>query len=310
MAENPPNTQTESPDGIPEMSMKTAPNSQQLQAQQVVPPSPTSDRSLGSPEHDRIREAGHCESPQNFREVPLDAFKDEHVADIVTLVSMVLTEIVEKNDRTPFSSEKLTRFHSRAAPQISIKDYILRVVKFCKLEKAMLIVCLYLADLFTNSYVNFTLNSLTVHRFLITAFTVAAKGLCDQFCSNTLYARVGGLSVIELNLLEVEFLVRVQYRIVPPMPVLLSIYSRVESKRENPEFRSAAPAPPKVIQSSKAEYLSPRKHPREDVHHSESKPTEEAEHPEVRPRPPGKPSGHKGFKAMKETFKFLHPKKK
>lgn len=63
-----------------------------------------------------------------------------------------------------------------------------------------------------------------MHRFIITAATVASKGLCDAFCTNTHYARVGGLGVNELNMLELEFLKRVDWQIVPEPAVLDAYY--------------------------------------------------------------------------------------
>lgn len=73
-------------------------------------------------------------------------------------------------------------------------------------------------------YPEFTINTLTVHRFLITAATVAAKGLSDSFWNNTTYARVGGVRVAELKLLELEFLYRVDWKIVPNPEVLVQYY--------------------------------------------------------------------------------------
>jgi len=73
-------------------------------------------------------------------------------------------------------------------------------------------------------YQEFTINTLTVHRFLITAATVAAKGLSDSFWNNTTYARVGGVRVAELKLLELEFLYRVDWKIVPNPEVLVAYY--------------------------------------------------------------------------------------
>lgn len=73
-------------------------------------------------------------------------------------------------------------------------------------------------------YPEFTINSLTVHRFLITAGTVASKGLSDSFWTNNTYARVGGVTVKELALLELEFLQRMNWRIVPWQNKILQDY--------------------------------------------------------------------------------------
>jgi len=59
----------------------------------------------------------------------------------------------------------------------------------------------------------FTLSSLTCHRFIIASITVSSKGLCDVFCTNNLYAKVGGIPVTELNLLEREFLQAIDWHL-------------------------------------------------------------------------------------------------
>lgn len=82
----------------------------------------------------------------------------------------------------------------------------------------------YYIDRLCALYPDFTINTLTVHRFLITAATVAAKGLSDLFWNNTTYARVGGVRVAELKLLELEFLYRVDWKIVPNPDVLVAYY--------------------------------------------------------------------------------------
>ena len=78
----------------------------------------------------------------------------------------------------------------------------------------------------------FSVSSLTVHRFLITAATVASKGLSDSFWTNSTYARVGGVSVRELGMLELEFLGRVQWKIVPQPEVLVNYYRNLVDRNE------------------------------------------------------------------------------
>lgn len=59
----------------------------------------------------------------------------------------------------------------------------------------------------------FTLSSLTCHRFVIASIAISSKGFCDAFCTNSHYAKVGGISVSELNLLEREFLSMIDWRL-------------------------------------------------------------------------------------------------
>lgn len=90
----------------------------------------------------------------------------------------------------------------------------------------------YYIDRLCALYPAFTISSLTVHRFLIAAATVASKGLSDSFWTNNTYARVGGVSVRELALLELELLRRVEWRIVPKPEVLVDYYKSLVDRSD------------------------------------------------------------------------------
>ncbi|KAG6844417.1 hypothetical protein H0H87_007072 [Tephrocybe sp. NHM501043] len=121
-------------------------------------------------------------------------------------------------------SESLTRFHSRSAPSISVLDYLKRIVKFTNVEKTCLLITLHYIDLICSRVPLFTLSSLTCHRFIISSITVSSKGLCDAFCTNSLYAKVGGISVTELNILEREFLSVIDWRLTCTRELLQEYY--------------------------------------------------------------------------------------
>ena len=81
------------------------------------------------------------------------------------------------------------------------------------LQKSCLLLTLHYIDQICTRMPLFTLSSLTCHRFIISAIAVASKGLCDSFCTNNLYAKVGGITVTELNMLEREFLEAIDWRL-------------------------------------------------------------------------------------------------
>jgi Cyclin len=90
----------------------------------------------------------------------------------------------------------------------------------------------YYIDRLCALYPAFSVNSLTIHRFLITAATVSAKGLSDSFWNNSTYARVGGIKLAELGLLELDFLYRLDWRIVPDPEVLVDYYRGLVGRTE------------------------------------------------------------------------------
>ncbi|KJZ75602.1 hypothetical protein HIM_05065 [Hirsutella minnesotensis 3608] len=162
--------------------------------------------------------------------------------DMVELIAYMLAELITTNDAIRISSGGLTRFHSRTAPGISVRDYLQRLAKHATLTPPLLLAMVYYIDRLCALYQDFTINTLTVHRFLITAATVAAKGLSDSFWNNTTYARVGGVRVAELKMLELEFLYRVDWKIVPNPEVLVAYYQGLVERTPGYSLESEGPS--------------------------------------------------------------------
>lgn len=166
-------------------------------------------------------------------------YENVDTRDLVVLISSMLMELIQFNDKIPLNENRLTRFHSRTPPRISVRDYLQRLTTHATLSPPILLSMVYYIDRLCALYPAFTVSSLTVHRFLIASATVASKGLSDSFWTNKTYARVGGISVAELALLELEFLWRVEWRIVPQPEVLvdyyLSLVERCEGYALEPE---------------------------------------------------------------------------
>ncbi|KAL2825479.1 cyclin-domain-containing protein [Aspergillus cavernicola] len=157
--------------------------------------------------------------------------------DLVVLISSMLLELIRFNDKIPLNQGRLTRFHSRSPPRISVHDYLQRLTTHATLSPPILLSMVYYIDRLCALYPAFTVSSLTIHRFLITSATVASKGLSDSFWTNKTYARVGGISLTELALLELEFLFRVEWRIVPQTEVLNDYYQSLVERCEGYEIR-------------------------------------------------------------------------
>lgn len=156
--------------------------------------------------------------------------------DIVVLISSMLMELIRFNDKIPLHQGRLTRFHSRSPPRISVQDYLQRLTTHATLSPPILLSMVYYIDRLCALYPAFNVSSLTIHRFLIASTTVASKGLSDSFWTNKTYARVGGVSLTELALLELEFLFRVEWRIVPQPEVLVDYYQSLVERCEGYEI--------------------------------------------------------------------------
>ncbi|KAL5523562.1 hypothetical protein ACEPAG_7735 [Sanghuangporus baumii] len=159
---------------------------------------------------------GKIELPREFEHADID--------HLVVLIADMLDRLIEHNDKIPLSPEALTRFHSRTPPTISVLDYLRRIVKYANVERTCLLITLHYIDQICARLPHFTLSSLTCHRFIITAVVVASKALCDAFCTNAHYAKVGGIRIGELNVLEKELLNAIDWRLTSTREVLDAYY--------------------------------------------------------------------------------------
>ena len=195
--------------------------------------------------HEARSTHGHSSAPKRSRPeagsvkvMPL-LYQNCNPKDLGVLISNMLIELLRLNDPIPLRDGRLTRFHSRAPPGISVSDYLQRLIHHATLSPPILLSMVWYIDRLCSLYPAFTINSLTVHRFLITAATVAAKGLSDSFWTNPVYARIGGIPVSELATLELDFLEKVQWKIVPKPETLEEYYRSLVDRIKGYELEQA-----------------------------------------------------------------------
>lgn len=108
---------------------------------------------------------------------------------------------------------KLTIYHGLRPPNISILRYLERIHKYSNCSPSCFVVGFIFIDHLVHKQPDVPLISLNVHRLLITSIMVATKLLDDVHYNNAFYGRVGGISNVELNSLEVDFLFRLDFRL-------------------------------------------------------------------------------------------------
>ncbi|KAJ1652231.1 cyclin-like protein interacting with PHO85 [Dispira simplex] len=104
----------------------------------------------------------------------------------------------------------LTLFHSRGVPSIDLFSYLNRILKYCPCPNecfvSLFIYLRRITERCQKSRTAFSVDPYSVHRLIIAGITTSSKYFSDLFYTNSRYARVGGVHVDELNMLELEFL--------------------------------------------------------------------------------------------------------
>eukprot|EP00249_Psilotum_nudum_P009290 c21835_g2_i2 orf=243-941(+) len=138
---------------------------------------------------------------------------------VLSVLSSLLEKVVASNQRFIAGSDRLhsrrkvTVFDGLRAPDISIHSYIQRIFKYANCSLSCYVAAYVYIDRFTQEQLDIPITCLNVHRLLITSVMVAAKFFDDAYYNNAYYAKVGGVTRLEMNRLELEFLFKLDFRL-------------------------------------------------------------------------------------------------
>lgn len=140
----------------------------------------------------------------------------EQQLEVIDLVCHALDERMDNT--TSITDAEYVCFQGPKQPEISVRDYIIRLVKyannFCEDVpranssgiRSLLIAMEYLERC------GAVINQFTVHRYLLISVLVAIKTLEDYVMEGSYWGAVGGCTVPELNLYERQFLLQLRFR--------------------------------------------------------------------------------------------------
>ena len=136
---------------------------------------------------------------------------DFSLVKTIEIISDLLNNICEENkDKSEIINKNIIPFMTKNIPSMSIKDYLLRLSQFTKMSESTIIIILIYIDRISNIN-NFRLTYKNIYKLILSAMIVAIKYNEDLFYSSAIYAKLGGLSVPELNYLEFHFLILIKF---------------------------------------------------------------------------------------------------
>eukprot|EP00756_Hemistasia_phaeocysticola_P012895 Hpha_TRINITY_DN15235_c7_g2::TRINITY_DN15235_c7_g2_i2::g.67923::m.67923 len=157
---------------------------------------------------------------------------------------VVIASVLESLAVLPTEQEKSTPYDAVSLPTISIVDYLKRWVRHTRCSAAAVVASVILLDrLCISTGVNVTARN--IHKLLLAALTVTHKWHCDTPFFNSHYARVGGVSLTELNNLERMLLSDLDFDLTVPSEDLDTYvemfrkHKRWPVKARLPEFRNS-----------------------------------------------------------------------
>jgi len=110
-------------------------------------------------------------------------------------------------------AKRVTFFHSVRPPTLKVQDYLARIRKYFLASDECYVMALVYIDRVGKIDPAMTVCELNVHRLLVISAMLAAKFHDDVYYSNNYYAKVGGLSLKEVNALEAKFLRMLDWKV-------------------------------------------------------------------------------------------------
>jgi hypothetical protein len=101
-------------------------------------------------------------------------------------------------------------YDSEDLPNMSEADYVMRIITYCDSNEDTIVHCLNYIEKWCS--VNY-LSQYNFHRVFCTCYILAIKFVCDDVYNYSHYAKVFGLTKIELSDLEIETLKLFDYNI-------------------------------------------------------------------------------------------------
>lgn len=132
--------------------------------------------------------------------------------DIISYISEYLNKIIEKNKNKKL--DKQTRkndvFYSKKIPNLTIKEYIIRIRKYSDIEDLTLIcVFIYIKKFIEKNNYIILINN--IYSILLAACTIAIKFHEDSNYKNSYIANIGGLDLKTMNKIEYYFYVLLRF---------------------------------------------------------------------------------------------------
>ena len=129
--------------------------------------------------------------------------KDYKISLIINSISSTLEKLLKNEKQKKIASnlkEFVKPFKTHKIPDLSIKDYLERIIKYTNCEINTLIYSLiYLDRICLN---NIYLSPFNIHKFLFVTILLAIKINEDNIYLNSYYSQIAGVSLNELNSLE------------------------------------------------------------------------------------------------------------
>ena len=136
------------------------------------------------------------------------------IEQVISFISNYIIDILIKNrDKTKLKIDDIKDpLYSNKVPIIKIEDYLIRLVKYSKMEISTLVLTFIYIKRFIDKE-NYIIAFNNIFRLIISCSILAIKFNENRTFKNSFYAKIGGLEVEDLNNLEYNVFSRLNFNL-------------------------------------------------------------------------------------------------
>jgi hypothetical protein len=133
---------------------------------------------------------------------------------LIQSIIFAIEKLIVNKPNIVINNSSIILFNNDEIPNISIYNYVNRIVEYTNCEDNTLILSLIYLNQIIKKNINLTVYN--IHKFLFASILLALKINEDKIYKNEYYSSIAGISLKELNLIEYHFLTILDFQIFIP----------------------------------------------------------------------------------------------
>ena len=148
-------------------------------------------------------------STNNINDEEEEEMLSERIKNFAKSISIIINELIDSNSKNE-NENKNDIFDTKGIPDISLYEYLIRIISYSNCEENTLIISLIYIDKISKIK---QLNKFNIYKILFTSILISLKFYEDEIFTNSYYSQIAGVSEKELIIMEYDFFILLNFNL-------------------------------------------------------------------------------------------------
>ncbi len=148
-------------------------------------------------------------STNNINDEEEEEMLSERIKNFAKSISNIINELIDSNSKNE-NENKNDIFDTKGIPDISLYEYLIRIISYSNCEENTLILSLIYIDKIAKIK---QLNKFNIYKIVFTSILISLKFYEDEIFPNSYYSQIAGVSEKELIIMEYDFFILLNFNL-------------------------------------------------------------------------------------------------